>query len=194
MGFLKRLRGGGQEAEGSGPDWAHPMSADDAAAFLEAVGEEIERRGLTFSIGDGVVRIERDGGSSDYGLTNLAQVCHQVGRGSWASTISDHFENLFAAEAAQARVEEEGHDLEAVRSMLKIRLYPAPSLGGMEPQEPASWDLAPGLVAAFVYDLPTTVATVKRGPYRRVGTKPGRAHGHRARQRAHRCARDATDG
>jgi hypothetical protein len=136
------------------------MSAEEATAFLEAVGEDIERRGLPFAIGEGVVRIERNGEPSDYGLTNLAQVCHQAGRGRWTGTISEHFDNLFEAEAAQARLDEMARDLEAVRSMLKVRLYPAASLGGVDPQEPTSWEIAPGLVAAFVYDLPTTIATV----------------------------------
>ena len=162
MGFLKRLRGGGdqEDATATGPDWAPSMSMDEASAFLEAVGVEIERRGLTFALGEGVIRIERNDEPSDYGLTNLAQVCHQAGRGSWTSIISDHFDNLFAAEAAQAELDERARDLDAVRPMLKVRLFPGASLGGMDAQEPTSWDEAPGLVAAFVYDLPTTVATV----------------------------------
>ena len=160
MGFLKRVMGGGGEQPEPGPDWARPMSRPDAVAFLEAVGEEIERRGLPFAVGEGMIRVERNGRSSDFGLTNLAQVCHQAGRSEWTATIARHFDNLFAAEDASAATEEQGTDLEAVRTMLKVRLFPGSSLGGMDAQPPVSWEFAPGIVAAFVYDLPTTVASV----------------------------------
>lgn len=159
MGFLKRFVGGGETPE-AGPDWARPMSRDDTTTFLEAVGAELDRRRLTFAIGEGMVRIERNGRGSDYGLTNLAQVCHQAGRDRWAATIAGHFDNMFAAEDASAAVEEAGTDLDAVRAMLKVRLFPDADLGGMDPMLPVSWEYAPGIVAAFVYDLPTTVSSV----------------------------------
>ncbi|HEX7195899.1 MAG TPA: hypothetical protein VF364_03590 [Candidatus Limnocylindria bacterium] len=159
MGFLKRIIGGADSPE-PGPDWARPMSRTDAIAFEMAVGAEIERRGLTFAIGEGMVRVERNGRSSDFGLTNLAQVCHQVGPEGWGATIASHFDNLFAADDASAAVEREGADLEAVRSMLKVRLFPDSSLGGMDAVPPVSWEFAPGIVATFVYDLPTTVSSV----------------------------------
>lgn len=159
MGFLKRFVGGG-ETPAPGPEWARPMSREDATAFLKAVGAELERRGLTFALGEGMVRIERNGRGSDYGLTNLAQVCHQAGRDRWAATIADHFDNMFAAEDASAAVEEAGTELDAVRTMLKVRLFPGANLGGMDPMPPVSWEYAPGVVAAFVYDLPTTVSSV----------------------------------
>jgi hypothetical protein len=161
VGFLKRVLGGNGGKEGEpGPDWARPMSRSDATAFLAAVGEDFERRGLPFEIGDGMVRVERNGRSSDLGLTNLAQVCHQAGRGAWPTTIASHFDNLFAAEDASTAIEQEGMKLEAVQSMLKVRLFPGASLGGMDPMPPVSWEFAPGVVAAFVYDLPTTVSSV----------------------------------
>jgi hypothetical protein len=135
------------------------MSQSETDAFTALVAEELKRRGLVFEFGAGLVRVERDS-PRDYGLTNLAQVCINAGPDAWETVITTHFDNLFAAEDAQAQVEEMGRDLAAVRSMLKVRLYPASNLGGNDPNPPVSWDLAPGLVAAFVYDLPTTVSTV----------------------------------
>jgi hypothetical protein len=135
------------------------MGRDEADAFLAAVDAELTSRGVAHSMGEGQVSVERHGQSNDYGLTNLAQVCHQVGRGRWSEAIGQHFDNLFAATDADAELRERARDFEAVRTILKVRLYPGASLGGMEPSPPASWELAPGLTAAFVYDLPTTVTT-----------------------------------
>lgn len=158
MGFLKRMMGGGEDAE-PGPDWASPMSRQDADAFVEAVAADLDRRGLAHTIGDGTVSIERGGPWSEYGLTNLVQLCHQVGRRQWGAAIGSHFDNLFAAADADAEIRELARSFDGVRSMFKVRLYPGANLGGMDPAPPASWALAPGLTAAFVYDLPTTVST-----------------------------------
>ncbi len=161
MGFLKRVLGGGgdEPASAPGPAWAEPMRRDEADAFLAAVDAELTNRGLAHTMSEGQVRIERHGQSNDYGLSNLAQVCHQVGRGRWSEAIGEHFDNLFAATDADAAMRERARDFEAIRSILKVRLYAGASLGGTQPNPPASWELAAGLTAAFVYDLPTTVST-----------------------------------
>ena len=158
MGFLKRMMGGGEDAE-PGPSWASPMGRQDTDAFVGAVAADLDRRGLTHTIGEGKVSIERGGSKSEYGLTNLVQLCHQVGRREWAAAIASHFDNLFAAADADAEVRELARSFDGVRALFKVRLYPGANLGGMDPTPPASWALAPGLTAAFVYDLPTTVST-----------------------------------
>lgn len=154
----KRREEKGPESE-PGPGWAAPMSQDETAAFLEAVGRELERRGLPHEVGDGEVQVERGGESSAFGLSNLAQLCHQIGPHEWQEAIGVHFDNLFAAADAEAELQELADDFDNVRSMFKIRLYGTAQLGGVDPSPPASWELATGLTAAFVYDLPTTVRT-----------------------------------
>jgi len=154
VGFFKR----GKEPA-PGPDWAAPMSEDETTSFLAVVGDVLERRGLPHELGDGTVRVERASEWNEFGLSNLAQLCHVVGEREWRKTIGEHFDNLFAAEDDEARLEELTRDFEGVRSLFKVRLYPGASLGGLDPRPPASWELAPGLTAAFVYDLPTTVRT-----------------------------------
>jgi hypothetical protein len=157
MGFFRRKQEGGLSEPG--PDWAQPMSQDEAAAFLEAVARELKRRGLRHELGDGSVRVERGGEWSDFGLSNLAQFCHHVGRAGWQEAIATHFENLFTAEAEEARFQELVHDFGEIRPLLKVRLYPSEAFASVEQGGPARWELAPGLTAVFVYDLPTTVRT-----------------------------------
>jgi hypothetical protein len=159
LGAVPLFRRKRADTRETGPEWAQPMSADEAAAFLEAIDRELERRGQTHELGEGLVRVERDGEWTDFGLTNLAQFCHQIDRNEWQSAIATHFDNLFAAAAAEAELEQAGREFERIRSMLKVRIYPNESLGGLKPGPPTSWELAPGLIAAFVYDLPTTVRT-----------------------------------
>ena len=69
------------------------MSQEETTAFLEAVGRELQQRGLPHELGDGTVRVERGGEWSDFGLSNLAQFCHHVGRRSWREAIATHFDN-----------------------------------------------------------------------------------------------------
>jgi len=157
VGFLKRVLGG--EPSEPGPAWAQPMSRVEADDFTKAVGSDLDRRGLTHRLEDGTVRIERGGQPGEYGLSNLAQLCHQVARRDWPGAIGSHFDNLFAAADAEAEIRERARTFQGIRSVFKVRLYPGARLGGMDPSPPASWELAPGLTAAFVYDLPTTVST-----------------------------------
>jgi hypothetical protein len=160
---MKRVFGGGDQPPEPGPDWAGPMSAGEAARLAATLEEDLTRRGLAFTIGDGFVRIERPGQAADsteYGLSNLAQLCHQLGDEPWQAVVAQHFDNLFAAEDAAAELDRTATDFERVRSMLKVRLFPGPGLGGPEPRSPVSWEFAPGITAAFVYDLPTSVSTV----------------------------------
>jgi hypothetical protein len=147
----------GQGDSTPGPSWAQPLSQDQTDEFVEAVGDELERRGLPYELGEGTVRVQRAGEWSDFGLSNLAQLCHAIGRREWRGAIGEHFDNLFAAADDEARVEELARDFEGIRPLLKVRLFASANLGGMDPQPPVSWELAPGLTAAFVYDLPTSV-------------------------------------
>lgn len=155
MGFFKRDR----EQAAAGPGWAAPMSEDQTTSYLAAISDEFERRGLPYEVGDGTVRVERGGEWHEFGLSNLAQLCHMVGEREWRGTIAEHFDNLFVAADDDARVKELARDFEGVRSLFKVRLYPGANLGGIDPKPPASWEYAPGLTAVFVYDLPTTVKT-----------------------------------
>lgn len=158
MGFLKRMMGG-DSAPDPGPGWAQPMSREEADDFVKAVAAELGRRGLTHEIGEGSVSLTRDGVANEYGLTNLAQLAHQVGRREWSTAIASHFDSLFAAADADEEIRQRAMSFDGIRSVFKVRLYPGASLGGMEPRPPASWELAPALTASFVYDLPTTVST-----------------------------------
>jgi hypothetical protein len=163
MGFMKRVFGGGEQPAESGPDWAGPMSAEEAARLVAAVEEELTRRGYAYEHPEGgLVRVQRPAGPMDYGLSNLAQLCHQLSDAEWQPAVAGHFDGLFAAEEGADELDRTAADFEAVRSMLKVRLFPGPGLGGPHPQPPVSWEFAPGITAAFVFDLPTTVATVNR--------------------------------
>jgi hypothetical protein len=135
------------------------MTEDQSTSYLAAISDEFERRGLPYEVGEGTVRVERDGEWNEFGLSNLAQLCHMVGEREWRGTIAEHFDNLFAAADDDARVKELARDFEGVRSLFKVRLYPGAELGGLDPKPPASWEFAPGLTAVYVYDLPTTVKT-----------------------------------
>jgi hypothetical protein len=159
MGFFRRSRG---EAE-PGPEWALPMSGPETAAFLEDVGRDFERRGLPHEVGEGIVRVERAGETHEFGLTNLAQLCHLSDRKDWQEAIATHFDNMLEAVDAEAELDEQARDFERVRTLLKVRLYPGPSLQGLTPEPPVSWEVAPGVTGVFVYDLPTTVRTVSKG-------------------------------
>ncbi len=156
MGLFRRER----DRPEPRPEWAQPMSAAEATELVDAVRRDLERRGLAHEIDDGVAHVVRAGETHELGLSNLAQLCHLSPREEWVDVVASHFDNTFVGIDDEAELDERARDLEAVRSLLKVRLYPGAALQGMEPHPPVSWELAPGLTAALVYDLPTSVRTV----------------------------------
>jgi hypothetical protein len=161
---MKRLFGG----KSAGPGWATPMDAREADELVEAVRADLLRRGLAATVADGLVTVEVEGEGEDqrFGLSNLAQLCHLLPASQWAETIAGHFDSLLAAQATQVELESMATDFERVRDLLKVRIYGDERIGGVAPEPPASWHLADGLTAVFVYDLPATVASVPAGHVR----------------------------
>jgi hypothetical protein len=161
MGFLKRALGGGGEPA---PEWAAPLDADGHRAFMAALDVELRGRGREYRIEDGFVVADLDapgmGPGTQLGLTNLAQLCAALPRQQWPKAIRDHFDNLVRAARDDAELDQQATDFERVRELLKVRLYGADQLTGIPLDPPLRWELAPGIVAALVYDLPTTVRTV----------------------------------
>lgn len=153
MSFLRRAFGGDRA-----PEWASFMSGDEYRAFAQAVEADLTGRGWTSRITDaGSVAVDRGSGKPDeFGLFNLAQLCHQVDRSKWTEAIRTHFTNLVAAEAASEQL----HDFANAEPLLKVRVYrssemPPEALAGM-----VTTPLAPDLVGVLVADLPTTVQTL----------------------------------
>ena len=153
MSFLRRALGGDRA-----PEWASFMSGDEYRAFVLALEGELAQRGWTSRITDvGSVVVDRGSGKPDeFGLFNLAQLCHQVDRSTWAQAIQTHFTNLIAAEAASEQL----RTFANAEPLLKVRVYrssemPPDALAGM-----VTTPLAPDLVGVLVADLPTTVQTL----------------------------------
>jgi len=158
MGFLKRLLGADTEPV---PDWAPFDDGREYRAFLDGVSADLTRRGLSFEFGDGVVHIERGGESpNQYGLANLSQLCHANERGDWSRVIASHFSSLLAMEGRD--LDALAADYEQARPILRVRLMPDASMGGVEVAESVSQATAPGILSVLVFDFPDSTATVHR--------------------------------
>jgi hypothetical protein len=159
VSFLRRLLGGDSEPV---PDWAPFDRGRDYRAFLDAVAADLARRGLRFEFGDGVVHVERAGSEEphQYGLSNLSQLCYANERGDWSRVIASHFTSLLAMEGRD--LDALAADYEQVRLILRVRLMPDESMGGVELPESVVQATAPGILAVLVFDFPDSTATVHR--------------------------------
>lgn len=149
MGTLSKFFGSRDDV----PEWAHFFAPGAYRGFLEAVSGDMKRRRARFELREGVLVVERQ----EYGLQNLAQLCHQCPGAEWPSIVAKHFDALFDIGKETAELDRLADDFDRVRRHLKVRLYPT-DMQGLEfvvRREPA-----PGLVEVLVYDLPNTIATV----------------------------------
>lgn len=131
------------------PAWAGFFDAEEWEAFGAAVRSDVEPRGWSHDIEQGVVWTSP--GEADMGLGNLAQVCHTAPRGEWPGLVRTHFDRLVAvAEATPFSGPDEA------RTAIKARLIDDAFLAEM-PWEPATRRISEDLRIALSYDLPTTV-------------------------------------
>lgn len=158
MSFLRRLVGGPPA-----PAWASFMRGEEYRAFTDALAAHFGRRDRRFRIeGDGLYVESPSGGEEIYGLSNLAQLCHQLDRADWPVAIETHFRNLEEASSSEIALT----DPEVARPYLKARVYrrsdmPPDAFAGLVTM-PVTADLA----GVLVYDLPTSVRTVSRDTVR----------------------------
>lgn len=157
MGFLKRLLGGDS---GTVPEWAPFDAGKDYTAFIDAVTADLQRRGMTVEVGDGVVLAQQPGTEEPHqlGLSNLSQLCHASDRGDWSRIIATHFSSLLSMQGRD--LDALAADYEQVRPILRVRLMPDESMGGVEVPQTVARHVAPGILAVLVFDFPDSTATV----------------------------------
>ena len=160
MGFLRRVFGGGEG--GPVPDWAAYFSPAEYRAFIDAVTNDLRRRGLSVELGDGVALVQPpDGGEpQQFGLSNLAQMCHADEQDAWPRIIASHFSSLLAMQGRD--LDALAADYDQVVPILRVRLMPDESMGGVALPETVVRPIAPGILAVLVFDFPDSTATVHR--------------------------------
>lgn len=143
------------------PAWAGFLEPEEYCAFSDVVELALVEREVEAVQRDGVVAVALpDGRPLQLGLQNLAQQCGHLPRDRWAAFIGEHFDTLLGAGAEAAAVDR--MDFEAVKPLLKVRLYPAEAVEDTEADAVVLARPAEGLAAVLVYDLPHTVSSAAR--------------------------------
>ena len=161
MGFLRRLLAGGRGGAAV-PEWASFFDGEEYTAFLDLVVADFRRRGIEPTLEDGVVSAIQPGtdGPARFGLSNLAQFCHADDRERWPTIIAGHFDTMRATTGRDLDVLAD--DYEQAAPILRIRLMPDESMGGVALPNNVARPVAPGILAVLVLDFPDSTATVPR--------------------------------
>lgn len=141
------------------PDWAGFFTAAEYAEFLGLIGAYFRARGTAFRIEEGVVSVQDDG-SLQFGLANLAQMCHQQPRGDWARIIAGHFGSLAQARREEQEIEDLVGDFARVAPLLAVRLFPRAHLDAVGPDKLVFREDLQDTITTLVFDLPATVRSV----------------------------------
>jgi hypothetical protein len=156
MGFMRRIRG---DASGQVPDWAGFLTAAEYKRFRGLVNDWLRADSRGFREGEGGW-IDVDLGAEKphtIGLANLAQKCHTAEAGDWPALVAEHLDISLNTDDIDPKP-----SFESVKSMLKVRIYPADYPASVPTDEEllVRRQLAPGLVAALAIDYPRTVLGV----------------------------------
>lgn len=157
MGFLRRIFGNDGAAV---PDWAPFDAAKDYQAFMDAVSADLLRRGMNVELGGGVVLARQPGTDEPHqlGLADLSQLCHATDREDWSRIIASHFTSLLSMQGRDP--DALAADYDQAKTVLRVRLMPDESMGGIELPESVARPVAPGILAVLVFDFPDSTATV----------------------------------
>jgi hypothetical protein len=139
------------------PEWASFFSLGEWEAFIREVQRYFDDRGVAYHIDGGMVNMED--GSQQYGLGNLAQMCRQLKRHDWAAFIQSHFSTMEQSEQETHDLELKIGDFMQVKGMLMVRVMADDSI-------PTDFPLVsrvdlPGTISFIVFDLPSTVRSVR---------------------------------
>ena len=123
---------------------------------------------------EGVILVPTEGEDEpgQFGLSNLSQQCAADDREDWPRIIATHFTSVF---------DDPGRDLDAlaadydqVAAILRIRLMPDESMGGVGVLGAVVRAIAPGISAVLVYDFPDSTRRSTVEPPRGVAGGGGR--------------------
>jgi len=149
--------------EGPRPAWLAGYDQRSWNAWAAALRAELARAGVECDVRfeEGVVVLRGEGRKDQrLGLGNLAQLCLATPRREWRTIIARHLElTLRMLERSGDVLDQLASDFGRAREVLKVRLFSSdvPNQENMVVRSPAH-----GLVAALVYDLPDSVASVRR--------------------------------
>jgi hypothetical protein len=143
------------------PGWSG--FADDAPfrEFLGQVEAFLAKQGNRHILGEGVAFLERPGENpAQFPFQPLAAICSKAEPKEWPDAISAYFRRLLTAEGEERQLRKDARDFEAVRSRVKLRLYPEEVRQSPVASQMIFGNVAPGIVAAPVFDLPNLVVPV----------------------------------
>lgn len=159
-----RMSSGRARQETTVPSWAMVLKLSDYLTFLEYLEDLLLDRELDTTREGGVVLVRGTTGAPlQLGLQTLAQQCAGSPLGEWRGLMASHLDAVLTLGATGAGPGPGRRDFESVRSLLKVRLYPAAAVDGDPDLELISWRPADDLVAALAYDLPHAVTSVPSG-------------------------------
>lgn len=149
--------GGGRPS----PEWASFFKPAEYRRFDKLVRLYFKQKRQPVEIDDGIVYLPSKSSSDrrQFGLLNIAQLCHQSKDDEWPTVIKDHFDRLESLDEHTDAIEEMFRDFKNVREKLVVRLYP----DDMEiPEGTVSRSDLPGTITLLAVDLPDAIQTVRQ--------------------------------
>ena len=148
------------------PEWASVLNQKEYAAFISAVEQYFKRRGGSFELDDGIVRLAEN--DWEFGLSNLVQMCAQVKPKEYGELVKGHFSLVEESRAFHDAVD--FGNFEEMKQYLGVRLYDEGYATFMGDDTTVRRPFAGEVFAVLVYDFPHAVNNVTREDVEKWGT------------------------
>jgi hypothetical protein len=153
-------------ADAAPPDWSPLPDGASHAQFTSLVQAVLDRADMKVVEVDGPSWrvVDEQGADLRVDLSTLATLCRDEDREAWAELVVAHLGPLLAPDP-MATLE---HDPEALRTAVRVRLYPTEALD-TDQVDPPSRQAAEGLSEVVVVDTDDTVLVVDADRYGVLG-------------------------
>lgn len=146
------------------PAWAAPLDLEGVRRLVTLLEEEMKKRDFRFVIGDGVLYLEQSlSEPTRYFLPALVAACAKAPADRWPALVAGQIDEVLRAEEEQTRFLSEVGDFEKVKGRIKVRLFPSETLQTDAAKQVVMRQVADGIAAAPMFDLPSALLPVNKG-------------------------------
>ena len=144
------------------PEWSSFFNDKEYSLFIREVDNYFKKLNIRYEIQGGQVMVdEKEFGSGQLGLLNVAQLCKQVGPKNYREMIARHFLAMTKVSQFDMQFAKVNDDFEEMKKYFGVRLYNDEYVAQVGKENTVGKNFSGDIYAMVVLDLPNSVMSIK---------------------------------